>query len=233
MLRIAHRGASGYCPENTLASFKKAIELGACAIEFDVQMTRDEEIVVIHDYSLERTTNGKGLVMDADSSYIKSLDAGSSFKDSFKGEQVPTLDEVLKLVPKDILLNIEIKKLGLDHREVIPKILEIVNKNNRVLNTVYSSFDHNLLAELKNKGISNNGLLLNSAMINPWDYIQTHDLDCESINISADFINQALVEKAHLKGFKVYVYTVNSPDIATLLESFSVDGIFTNYIDTV
>src|SRR3989344_4626849 len=105
VLRIAHRGASGHKPENTLAAFAKALEIGVDIIELDVRVCKTGELVVFHDMALERTTNGNGLVADTSLEELKKLDAGG-------GEQVPTLKEVIDLVNKRVVLNIEMKGKG-------------------------------------------------------------------------------------------------------------------------
>ncbi len=111
----AHRGANETHPENTLEAFKEAVRLGAHMVEFDVQITKDKQLVIMHDKSVDRTTNGKGLVSDLTLSEIKKLDAGSWKYSKFKGEEVPTLKEALAVFPKNIWLNIHLKgnkKLG-------------------------------------------------------------------------------------------------------------------------
>ena len=109
VLSIAHRGAAGITPENTKLAFLKALDLGADAIELDVQLTRDGECIVFHDETLERTTDGTGLVAETDFETISKLDAGSWFSASFKKLEVPTLEEVLKTIGGRTLINIELK----------------------------------------------------------------------------------------------------------------------------
>jgi len=106
---IAHRGFSGGAPENTISAFKKAIEVGSDMIELDVRFSKDGEIVVIHDETLERTTTGKGRVIEKTISELKQLDAGSKFHSSFSGEKIPTLRDVLQLAHRQIPVNIELK----------------------------------------------------------------------------------------------------------------------------
>ena len=105
----AHRGANETHPENTLAAFREAVRLGAQMIEFDVQITKDKQLVIMHDKSVDRTTNGKGLVSDLTLSEIKKLDAGSWKSLQFKGEKVPTLEEALAVFPRNIWLNVHLK----------------------------------------------------------------------------------------------------------------------------
>lgn len=106
---IAHRGFSGQAPENTLASFQKAVELGSDMIELDVRFSKDGQVVVIHDDTIDRTTNGRGKVADYTLKELKQFDAGSWFAPQFSGERIPTLKEVLELVKGKVLVNIEIK----------------------------------------------------------------------------------------------------------------------------
>ncbi len=107
---LAHRGASAYAPENTMAAFKKAIEMNADGIELDVHLSKDGYIVIIHDERVDRTTDGKGEVKDFSLDELKKLDAGSWFSDEYKGEKIPTLEELLSLIKNtEIYLNIEIK----------------------------------------------------------------------------------------------------------------------------
>src|SRR5436309_8381837 len=109
LMRIAHRGASGHCPENTRAAFLRAIELGADMVELDCQITRDGAVVVIHDETLVRTTNGRGRVRDHTLKEIKRLDAGSWFRREFAGEEVLTLEEAVAILRGRVQLNLEIK----------------------------------------------------------------------------------------------------------------------------
>ncbi len=108
MILIAHRGASGYCLENTMASFEKALEMGATMIELDVQLTADEKIVVYHDFELGRIAKGEGFIKDQLSEDLVKLD-------------IPLLEDVLDLVPSDVVINVEIKRLGIDRRDVAQK----------------------------------------------------------------------------------------------------------------
>ena len=100
MLVIAHRGASGHAPENTLAAFKRAVGLGATFIETDLQLTRDSRFVAMHDGTVNRTTNGQGKVHDMTMAELRRLDAGSWFGSEFAGERIPTLDEILEFSKK-------------------------------------------------------------------------------------------------------------------------------------
>ncbi|MBU6283841.1 glycerophosphodiester phosphodiesterase, partial [bacterium] len=108
---MAHRGASAECPENTLVAFRRAMELGANMIECDLQLTADGHVVVFHDWSLERTTDGSGTVRDQPLAVLRSLDAGSWKEPRFAGERVPTLEEALDATAGRVGLNLELKSL--------------------------------------------------------------------------------------------------------------------------
>lgn len=229
---IAHRGASGYAPENTLAAFQKAFDTNCDGIEFDVQMTKDGEIVVCHDYSVERTTNGKGYIKNLTLAQIKELDAGSWFDERFRGEKIPTLEEVFKLIPSGILMNIEIKNLALERSNIEQKVVDMILKYNRIDDVIISSFDHLSLKAVReiNKDIRI-GVLTYSYILDTVGYIKKHEFDAYSIHPSEEYLNQPLVKEAHDNGYKIFSYTVNDREIAELFENMGVDAIFSNYPD--
>ena len=228
---IAHRGASGYCPENTLPSFEKAIQMGAEAIELDVQLTRDNEVVVFHDYTLERTTNGKGMIMTSDLQYLKSLDAGSWYGKQFENTRISTLKEVLERIPETVTVNIELKKLGIDERPFADIVYGIVKDMNRLDSVIFSSFNHYLLRELHELGATDLEMLLRSDIIEPWKYIERTGMDIKSVNLSLANISKDIVMEIHKHGYMVKCDTVNDILYARLLENAGVDAIFTNYPD--
>lgn len=205
--------------------------MGAKSVEFDVQMTKDSEIVVIHDYILDRTTSGNGFVMDKTLEEIKSYDAGSWYSDEFIGEKVPLLSEVLDLLPDDMTINVESKKAVLEERDVEKKVLDIVNAKNRLNKVIFSSFDHTCLKRLMDIQQLQVGVLISSNMIKPIDYLIQHSIKSYSINQSAAFVSQELIDDAHKNGLKVLSYTVNDSRIAKIFEDIGVDAIFTNYPD--
>jgi glycerophosphoryl diester phosphodiesterase len=225
-LIIAHRGASGYEPENTLLSFKKAIELRAEMIELDVYACRTGELVVIHDNTVDRTTNGKGYVWDLSYKELRSLDAG-------KGEKIPALEEVLYLLGGRAKINLELKGPGI--AEPVYKMVEmfVSEKKWSFSDFFISSFDLPMLKEF------NSLLTANSEIkICPLIYgipaelsIFVTQYNAYSLNVSADFINADFVNEAHRQGMKVLVYTINDGIELQRVKSFGIDGIFTNYPD--
>lgn len=231
MKLIAHRGASGYAPENTLAAFRKAIAMGAKAVEFDVQMTKDNQIVVIHDFYLQRTTNGTGLVMFADYETIRSYDAGSSFNPSFSNEYVPLLEEVLDIFPEDMELHIEIKKNGMETRRFEEDVYKIIKQSGLLKRAIFSSFDHVCLQNLlKHKDVKI-GMLNGSAMIGTTTYMKDNGLLSESLDQEVTYLTPELIKEVHEANLLLNTFTINDPMLAMHCLKIGVDGIFTNYLD--
>ncbi len=226
---IAHRGASGYAPENTLTSFKKAMEMGSNSVEFDVQMTSDGKLVVIHDETLDRTTDGSGLVMNSTYTYIRSLSAGKWFGDSFEEEKVPYLEEILSLFGKETTIHLEVKKMFIDKRNVEDKIYDVVKNAGLLDSVVFSSFNHRSLKYLSDKYDVRLGMLTGSGIVNITDYVKNSGIKVVSINPSCEYVDEQFVKECHDNGYKVYSYTVNDRTIASKLKEFKVDGIYTNY----
>jgi glycerophosphoryl diester phosphodiesterase len=217
---IGHRGASGYEPENTLISFEKAINMGCPWIELDVYSLAGE-LLVIHDDSVERTTNGKGDVMDSTLTYLRGLDAG-------KKQQIPTLSEVVALVDKRCAINIELK--GPDTAEPVSAYLNTLCSNGWEEDLfLLSSFSHRELAKADSR--FRRGALFHKRVP---DYFQrTDDLKAYSINLPIKLAEQRLVDAAHRHGLKVFVYTVNKPADIKRMVDMGVDGVFCDYPDRV
>lgn len=234
MFVIAHRGASGNAPENTIAAFKMALEQNCYGVEFDVQMTKDREIIVCHDYTVDRTTNGTGYIKDLTLKEIKELDAGSWFDKKFEGEKIPTLEEVLNIIPLGVLMNIEIKNLASERRDIEKKVIDLLIKHNRIEDALISSFDHLSLKTIReiNKEVKI-GILLYAYLIDPWGYIKKHNFDSYSIHPAEEYLDNNFIKKAHENGYKVYSYTVNDSKIAKNLKVMGIDAIFSNYTDII
>lgn len=148
----AHRGYSGLYPENTMISFEKALKAGAGIIELDVHVSADKEVFVIHDETLDRTTDGTGYIGDMSSDQIKRLDAGSWFSEDFRGERVPTLAEAIDLIRDKAITNIEIKAWPSDYsewRKTIEKTVNVVNDLDAWQDVMFISFDLQALIALK------------------------------------------------------------------------------------
>lgn len=147
MLIVAHRGSSGSAPENTLAAFRKAIADGADGIELDVRLTRDGELVVLHDQRINRTTNGRGKIWDLTLAEMRQFDAGSWYAKKFSRERIPTLREVLDLLPQHFLLNIEVKTDGQPRarQRLSESLARLLREEKSAGRVVVSSFDHKFL----------------------------------------------------------------------------------------
>ncbi|GGW64539.1 glycerophosphodiester phosphodiesterase [Alishewanella tabrizica] len=217
---IAHRGASGEFPENTLLAFQQAIAQGADAIELDV-FAVENELVVIHDARLERTTSGQGSLYAHSLAQLAQLDAG-------QGQSIPLLWQVLQLIQGKCWLNIELK--GHDTLTPLLSLLDrAVNELNVDLSTLLiSSFNHPLLAALKQAKPS---IRIGALTANlPLDYAKfASELQAEAVHCDVDFINEDMVKDAKARGLKVYVYTVDGEQAVNAMHLLGVDGIFTNY----
>src|ERR687886_2515618 len=147
---VGHRGAMGHCPENTLASFERALELGADWIELDVHLSRDGALVVIHDESLDRTTDGHGLVKDHTLAELKRLDAGAWFGAAFAGQGIPTLDEVLVWAgERDTIVDIEIKNAPIYYAGIEEAVIRTLDRYGMTERAIVISFDHRSVARVK------------------------------------------------------------------------------------
>ena len=230
---FAHRGASGYAPENTLSAIKKAIEMKADGIEIDIQLTKDGKIVVIHDWKVDRTTTGRGFVYELDFGYIRSLDAGQWYTKDFIGEVVPTLEEVLDILPNDMMLNIEIKDTARKHSNIEEKMLEILKKYpEKFDNIIVSSFHHDKIKKLqKLEPKLKLALLTDSEFIEIEKYLSTNGLNSYSYHPEINLISKKDIEILHKNGIKVFAWTVNKEEDLDYLVKLGVDGVITNYPD--
>lgn len=227
MIVLAHRGASGTAPENTIAAFKKAIEKGADGFELDVQLTKDNQLVVFHDFELGRTATGKGFIKDLDLSYIKEQDAGSWFNDFYEGEKVPTLDEFFEAVPVGMICNIEIKTLAIDDRDIAKYVVDCINKHNRQDDCIISSFNHIVLEKVKEYSTIRTGALVYSRLLSVSEYFKF--LPVYSAHLALENTDTSIISEIQNAGVKVFVWTVNLKHTADMLKEYGVDGIITNY----
>ncbi|MCP4576823.1 MAG: glycerophosphodiester phosphodiesterase [Deltaproteobacteria bacterium] len=213
----------GHSPENTLLSFRKALALGAQCVEGDVYYV-DGRLLVIHDDRLDRTTNGKGCLQDHDFDYLRSLDAG-------KGEKIPTLEELFETVDLKAGVNIELKGPG-TARPVVDFIADRRKEGWPDDLILVSSFNHKALEAVRRMDSSiKRGALIAGP---PVDAVAVAvGLGAYSVHLSLKFVDRAVVEDAHLRGLRVFVFTVNDPDHILRMEACGVDGVFTNYPERV
>ncbi|WP_236407776.1 glycerophosphodiester phosphodiesterase [Microaerobacter geothermalis] len=231
-LIIAHRGASGYAPENTIPAFQRGLDLGADGIELDIRLTKDESIIVIHDQTIDRTTNGSGKVYELTLEQIKSFDAGYWYSDQYKGTSIPTLDEVMKIIPHDLFVNIEVKQGPFFDVRMVDVLANWLQKQSSNQNFVISSFDHRFLAELHEKQPNIRlGLLYEAVLFNPIRYLSELPFDVYSVHLFHETVSREMVEAFRQNGIKVICYTVNETEDLERMIELRVDGIITNYPD--
>jgi glycerophosphoryl diester phosphodiesterase len=230
---IAHRGASGHAPENTMAAFRRAVELGAHFIETDLQITRDARIIAIHDFTLDRTTNGKGQVHLLPLDQIRALDAGAWYSDdraaAFSGERVPTLKEILDFAKEhDVIFYLEIKSgpaWGIEHAVVAALRDQIASAR-----VVILSFDP---ATLDSVHRLDSTLMTGFLFEHPSSDLveRTVRAGARQLVARGDLITLDVVEKAHSAGLQVVAWTINETEQMQRLIATGVDGMITDYPD--
>jgi glycerophosphoryl diester phosphodiesterase len=232
-LNFAHRGASYEAPENTLAAFLLAAELGADGIELDVQLSKDGEVVVIHDFSLETTTDGRGPVGAKTMAELQELDAGSWFDPSFAGQQIPTLQQVVDVVGRRLLLNIEIKTARLTDSVLAKAVVRIVEESHLLDRVVVSSFNHLVLRKVRqlNPWIPI-GLLYSPDMPLPLRRTWLRPLlRPEALHPYYEMLDPKTVRWAKDRGYRIHTWTVDDPGTMWQLMRQGVDIIITNRPD--
>ncbi len=231
IINFAHRGSSKICPENTMAAFRKALEQGATGIETDVQLTKDGQMVLIHDETLDRTTSGTGWVKDYSLQELQELDAGSKFNAAFQGERIPTLDELLELVKDSgTIVNIELKNGTILYEGLEQKVIERVRAFQMTDRVVISSFNHYSLHLCKQIAPEiRTGILYMEGLYEPWEYAAT--LQADALHAYHYAVLPEFVQGAKALGKAYHPFTVNDiKEMQRLLEA-GVDGIITDYPD--
>lgn len=238
MVNVAHRGASGHAPENTMAAFQKAFEMKADYIEIDVQMTKDGRLVVIHDTTIDRTTNGTGFVGDFTLEELQQLDAGSWFSEEFAGAQMPTFERVLDTYRGKIGILIELKSPEL-YPGIEEKIAETLMErnmhkpnNNKI---IIQSFNHESMQTSKEL-LPNipHGVLAGLS----WEDVTDEQLEqfatyADFFNPNMNIVTHDLVDRVHANGMDIYPYTVRTQEQANNLFELQVDGIITDFPEYV
>lgn len=226
---FAHRGASAYAPENTLAAFELAVQEGAQAIELDAKLSADGHVIVIHDQSVDRTTNGSGKVAEMPLSAMRELDAGSSFSEKFRGERIPALDEVFEAVGKRILINVELTNYATPFDALVPKVVELVRRHALEKRVLFSSFfPHNLRRARRLLPEVPRGLLTWAGWMGAWPRTFGWLAPYQALHPYTTSVNARLVQRFHAAGRRVHVWTVNDEAEMRRLFALGVDGIFTD-----
>jgi glycerophosphoryl diester phosphodiesterase len=229
VLTIAHRGASGHAPENTLAAFKKAVAMGATFIETDLQLSRDARFVAIHDATVNRTTNGQGAVHDMTLSQLRRLDAGSWFGSEFAGERIPTLEEILEFSKKnDVVFYLELKPgatWGGEHA-----LIGALRESGEIPRAVVISFDPAIVLNLRKvEPTLMSGLLYDGQLENP--LAKAVEVGARQLAVRGDLVTPAMIAEARKRDLQVVCWTVNHPAHMRMLMAAGVDGIMSDYPD--
>jgi glycerophosphoryl diester phosphodiesterase len=225
MLTIGHRGAKGHVTENTLASFAKAIEMGVAGIEFDVHVCVSGELVVFHDVTVDRLTNGTGEVAKFTLNELKALKVTG-------GHTIPTLDEVLDLADRKCLVNIEMK--GRHTAQPVSETIEryIADKGWAYADFIVSSFQYE---ELKAMSMINPnipiGVLTEASVHQAWEWADA--FNAVALHPHYTLLTESNVTKAHESGYKIYTWTVNEPADIAHVKALGVDGIITDFPERV
>ncbi len=230
VLVIAHRGASGSAPENTLASFRKAIDLGSDVIEADIRLSQDRQVVVIHDDALDRTVRRTGKVSELTLDRLKHLDAGSWFAPQFAGERIPTLKEVLELAKGRARLDIELKTDHLGRytvQDLADAALGEVEKLGMEKQVIFCSFNLEAIESIQEKGCIATALVYGRPWISPEELIGSRSVPVLSCRKTS--LNKKNVSRGHRKGIKVWTWSVDTQEEIQQSLDIGVDGIITNY----
>lgn len=232
---FAHRGAKAVAPENTLPAFAKAIEMGAAGIELDTQATADGQLIVLHDFRLERTTTGSGPLREHTLAQLQAVDAGIRFDESFAGTPIPTLEEVFDLVGDRCRVNVEIKNMAWDGGREVEPLVEMIQRRKLHEQVIVSSF--NPIALMKMRWADPSialGLLyseelpvfLRRAWLGPL-------IAPEALHPHHTQIDEAYMAWARSQGHYVNTWTVNDPDEARRLAALGVDTIISDVPDVI
>ncbi len=226
-LGIAHRGASLYAPENTLAAIRLALDHGAAAIECDVQRTKDGHLVVIHDQAVDRTTDGRGPVASYGLDDLRRLDAGRWFAPAFAGERIPVLDEVVELARGRALLTLEIKNGPTFYEGIEHQVVDTLRRHGVEDDVLLISFDHESLQTVRtlSPGIAT-GILYAARLVDGPGAARAAGAD--AVWIDWRFATAKVVSGSHDAGLAVGVWTVDDEHLARELLALGVDGITSN-----
>lgn len=225
-IRIAHRGASGIAPENTLAAFKKAIEIGVDAVELDLQGTADGQVVVIHDASLDRTTDQSGQIKEITLESIKQADAGTWFDPQFAGESVPTLTEALVSIADNAIALLEIKDVS-----ITESVVRIVQKMDMVEQSVIISFNSSAIQTVRSlePRLPTGYIIGNKENIQPIQLCQQLGLlGSNLLNVDHSLITEDFIYEIRRRGITLWCWTVDDIDRMRELQELGIQGITSN-----
>lgn len=226
---FAHRGASAYAPENTLAAFTLALQQGAPAIEFDVKLSADRQVIAMHDATVNRTTNGAGKVCDLSLAALRELDAGGWKDARYAGERIPTLEEIFETVGHKLLMNIELTNYSTPFDGLAAEVTALVKRHGLQKQALFSSFfPTNLFGVRRLLPNAACGQLALPGQAGGWQRLAARFMRLEAEHPYSADVSPQSVQRAHARGRRVYTWTVNDPADMRRLRALGVDGIFTD-----
>jgi len=227
---LAHRGDKVHAPENTLPAFQQAIQKGADGVELDAKLTADGHVIVLHDSTVDRTTDGKGRVESFTLEAIRKLDAGKWFDPKFSGAKVPLLEEVFETVGRDKIINIELKNLLTPRDGLVLKICELIKRHNNHNQILFSSFyPSNLKVAAQELPEVPRGLLVMPGLLGLWARSFGFMFgDYQALHSHISSASREQIQRAHRLKRRVHVWTVNKPGEITQFKEWGVDGIITD-----
>lgn len=228
---LAHRGASKYAPENTMAAFRLAYKTQAEGIETDVQLTKDNVPVLIHDENVRRTTDGSGFVQGYTFEELRSLDAGSWFSKEYKGEKIPSLEELLDWIRDyPLFLHLELKTDVISYKNIERIVYDLLRKYNVLDRTFISSFNEESISIMKGINPSvTTAFLTSTKMRKLFTYLAS--LPADDLHVKHTLLNRRFVHRCRKYNIPLRVYTVNRPALLRKCFRYECDGVFTDVPD--
>lgn len=213
-----------------MPAFQKAIEHGAKGLELDVQLTKDNRLIICHDHKLTRfNKQAKKLIKDMTLAEIKQIDVGASFSEEYRGTTLITLEELLQICPKELCLNIEIKNIPVIYEGIEEVLINCLQQENRLENIVISSFDHVALQKIQQLAPDIElGMLFYYRMLKPWEYAKQCGLRITNIHPNYVYTDKNFIDNCHKQGLNVFPFTVNDTKRYETLLDYGVDGVFSN-----
>jgi len=225
---IAHRGDKAFAPENTLSAFRQAADKGADGIEFDVKLTADRQVIVIHDQTVDRTTDGSGNVARMPLAALRDLDAGVQFPGKFPGERIPLLEEVFETVGQRLYMNVELTNYATPFDDLVTRVAEMVRRHSLQKRVFFSSFlPGNLYRARALLPEAPRGQLTMRGFMGIWGRTFGWRGRVDALNPHFMDVNAGLVDRVHASGKRVYAWPVyEEADIKRMI-GLGVDGIIT------
>lgn len=229
---FGHRGASGYAPENTIEAFRLAAEMGADGVELDVQMTRDGELVVAHDETVDRVSDGSGRIADMTLKELKALKFNRTHPE-FTEAEIPTLREVFELLrPTGLDINIELKNSLIDYPGLEKRVIDLAAAGFDFGRIIFSSFNHASMLRVKSiDPLLTCGLLYDASLIEPWEYAARLGMEALHPFYAEVVTPGGNCRRAHEAGIRVHTWTVNDPEYMAAVMREKADILITNYPD--